>query len=167
MKKNLQLFPLCHNGSRKPGPGQHLPGRHPGLPASGPLRGASFCKNEAEGFDKSLSSNPEGSDTGRTIRFFKPRRGQSWFGERVIDGRRGSAPAGAAATILKGVWGHQPPSFYPVSVIFMRNRSCYEPSGICECNPLQILIPPFCCVCQENAYGHFLPNLLTFLSLTS
>jgi len=28
----------------------------------------------------------------------------------VIESRRGSAPAGAAAPIAKGVWGHQPPS---------------------------------------------------------
>jgi hypothetical protein len=36
--------------------------------------------------------------------------------------RRGSAPAGAAAPVVMGVWGHQPPSKHGNNFIVVKNR---------------------------------------------
>ena len=73
-----------------------------------------------------------GTGAGRSIREGSPpqglseaRRGnvvfQGSYSSRLI--RRGGAPSGAAGFIAKGVWGHQPPSRYPLTkTILEENR---------------------------------------------
>jgi hypothetical protein len=51
--------------------------------------------------------------------FSEARRGKFGFRKKLgVKSRRGSAPAGAAASIVIGVWGHQPPSVIPEEAHF-------------------------------------------------
>jgi hypothetical protein len=62
------------------------------LPASGPLLGAFFCKNEAEGFEKSLSLNPGGMRCEKNRQVLRRMKRQMiLFMSTVIEAAAGSA----------------------------------------------------------------------------